>query len=135
MRFSKKHFLKKPFYPGGPKAMSQFIQDNLQYPEVALQNEINGKVHLALEVNDNGIVTNIEIVKGIGFGCDEEAVRVAKMLKFCNAVQRNVIVKLYTKIIIHFAPPAKQFEITYEYKEKPVTPNKGTIHYKITLDP
>src|ERR1700709_2744857 len=75
-------FIKQPRYPGGSKALEEFIRSNLKYPDEALENKIEGTVTLKYDLNVFGAVTDISVVHGIGYGCDEEAVRLVKMLQF-----------------------------------------------------
>lgn len=69
---------KYPEFPGGMNAFAKFLQKNLHYPPSALENQISGRVTVSFIVEKDGQLTNIRILKGIGFGCDEEAVRVLK---------------------------------------------------------
>ncbi len=77
-----KHFIKKPVYPGGSKAFKDFISKNLKYPQDALKSKTQGTVFLKYDIDYKGNVTDAKVIKGIGNGCDEEAVRVIKLLKF-----------------------------------------------------
>ncbi len=69
-----------PEFPGGIDSLYHFIQRKLQYPEEAGNKRIEGTVFLTAEVRKDGKITNIELVNGIGYGCDEEAIRVANLL-------------------------------------------------------
>lgn len=64
-----------PEYPGGPKAMFKFISDNLQYPAEAEKNRVEGLVILSFEILSDGSLDKINVLKGIGSGCDKEAIR------------------------------------------------------------
>jgi|SRR5688572_19776285 len=68
-----------PEYPGGEEAMYSFIQKNVKYPSMAKETGIQGKVYVQFVIRKDGSVTNIEVIKGIGGGCDEEAIRVVKL--------------------------------------------------------
>ncbi len=65
-----------PEFPGGETALFQFIQKNMRYPTQAKDAGIEGVVYLNFVVNEAGRITDINILKGIGGGCDEEAIRV-----------------------------------------------------------
>lgn len=69
-----------PEYPGGNAALYKFISDNIKYPKEAKKNKIEGKVIVQFTVNKQGKVEDIKIVRGIGFGCDEEVIRVVKRM-------------------------------------------------------
>ena len=62
------------------EAMLKFIYDNLKYPSIAKDNNKEGRVIVQFVVNQFGKVENIEVVRGIGFGCDEAAARVVKKM-------------------------------------------------------
>lgn len=62
----------------GMKAFYHYIQENLKYPEEAKKMGVEGKVFVQFVVDKDGKLTEVKAVKGIGAGCDEEAVRVIK---------------------------------------------------------
>lgn len=77
--FSTADFLEKyPEFPGGMQAWQKFLSKNLRYPYLAQENQISGRVFVSFIVERNGEITDIKIVRGIGGGCDEEALRVIK---------------------------------------------------------
>jgi len=84
----KKNFIHIPTYPGGKEAYIKFIIDNIRYPETALANQVEGEVFLRYEVNNIGEIVDIEVTKGIGYGCDEEAIRVIGLMKYEPARNR-----------------------------------------------
>lgn len=69
-----------PQFPGGDQAMMKFVSENVQYPEEAKEKEISGRVMVGFIVEKDGSISDVKIVKGIGGGCDEEAVRVVKAM-------------------------------------------------------
>lgn len=70
-----------PEFPGGGQpAMMKYIAQNIVYPPKATQMGTTGRVIVSFVINKDGEVTNPEILKGIGDGCDEEALRVIKSL-------------------------------------------------------
>jgi TonB family protein len=69
-----------PTYPGGEKARSKFLADNVKYPELAMQYHIQGCVYITFIVDPTGTVRNVKVLRGIGGGCDEEAVRVLNLM-------------------------------------------------------
>ena len=71
---------KQPEYPGGEEARMKFLIENIKYPELAVKNNVRGKVFVSFNVELDGSVTQIKVLRGIGSGCDEEAVRVIKMM-------------------------------------------------------
>jgi len=71
---------KPPQFPGGEKARFQFISDNIKYPQIAREKGIQGTVYISFIIEPDGTITNIKVRKGIGGGCDEECVRIVKMM-------------------------------------------------------
>lgn len=70
----------KPEYPGGAQARVRFLATHLQYPEDALRNQVSGKVYVGFVVESDGSISHIKVLKGIGYGCDKEAVRVVAQM-------------------------------------------------------
>lgn len=70
-----------PAYPGGTKGIQRYLTDNLKYPDIAKQNNITGTVMVIFVVNEDGSVSDVRVEKGIGGGCDQEAVRVVEAMK------------------------------------------------------
>ncbi|WP_131536992.1 energy transducer TonB [Pedobacter nototheniae] len=67
-----------PEFAGGMNAWSKYIQRNLRYPYQAQEDNIQGKVFISFVVEKDGSITDVKVVRGIGYGCDEEAVKVIK---------------------------------------------------------
>lgn len=69
-----------PEFEGGERALSNFIQANFRYPVIALENGISGKVIVRFVVNKDGEISQVSVLRGIGYGCDEEAMRIVKRM-------------------------------------------------------
>lgn len=69
-----------PEFPGGIVALQRFIAENIKYPEMARENKIQGVVVVQFIVREDGSTENIEVVRGIGGGCDQEALRVVRAM-------------------------------------------------------
>ena len=69
-----------PEFPGGEQAMFDFVANNVVYPQEARDKEIEGRVFVRFIVEKDGSVSDVKVAKGIGGGCDEEAVRVVKAM-------------------------------------------------------
>jgi protein TonB len=90
-------------FPGGPAAMAQFIQKNLKYPEIALENQIEGTVVVEFVVEKDGSISNIKVLKDIGGGCGNEAMRIIKMMpKWTPGKQRDMAVRVKMRAPIKF---------------------------------
>ncbi len=69
-----------PEFPDGQAAMFKFIQENIKYPEMARNSRRQGTVVIQFMVTVTGKIANIKVARGIGLGCDEEAVRVVSIM-------------------------------------------------------
>jgi periplasmic protein TonB len=76
--FNTANVQQKPMFPDGDAALAKYLAENIKYPAVAKDNGIKGKVILRFTVAKSGNIENVELVRGIGGGCDQEAMRVVK---------------------------------------------------------
>lgn len=84
-----------PEFPGGMAAWAKFIQRNLRYPAMAQDANVQGKVYLSFVVEKDGSITDVNVLRGIGAGCDEEAMRVIKKSpKWKAGLQNNQTVRV-----------------------------------------
>jgi TonB family protein len=67
-----------PEFPGGLDAFIAFISKNIKYPAEARQNKVQGRVIISFIVEEDGALSNVHVARGIGYGADEEALRVIK---------------------------------------------------------
>lgn len=67
---------KHPEFTGGMRALGEYLSANIHYPEAARASRVEGKVFVNFIVRKDGRITDVNVLKGLGFGCDEEAVRV-----------------------------------------------------------
>lgn len=75
----------QPEFPGGIPALSAYLQKNLRYPSAASSVGVSGRVYLSFIVNTDGSLVDVQVAKGIGFGCDDEALRVIKAMPHWKA--------------------------------------------------
>ena len=78
-----------PTFVGGTSEMYKFLAKNLKYPSAAQRANIQGKVFLKFIIEKDGTITAVDVMKGIGFGCDEEATRVVKLMPNWKAGRQN----------------------------------------------
>ncbi len=78
-----------PSFPGGEAAMLDFLRKNIHYPASAREIDISGKVYLSFIVSSSGEISNVQVLHGIGGGCEEEAVRVVKKMPAWNPGLQN----------------------------------------------
>lgn len=92
-----------PSFPGGEIARMKFLQDNIRYPLMAKESGIQGTVHLTFVIERDGSVTDVKLLRGIGGGCDEEAIRVVKnMPRWEPGRQRGKPVRVQFNLPIKF---------------------------------
>lgn len=88
---------------GGYQEFYAYVSKQLKYPRKALEVNVSGKVYVKFVVDKDGSLSNMEVVRGIGFGCDEEAIRVlSKVPKWKPAKQRGRLVRQQMVIPIFF---------------------------------
>jgi TonB family protein len=88
---------------GGMGELMKFIGDNLKYPAEARAASIQGKVFVQFVVQEDGSVAEVELLRGIGGGCDEEAMRVIAATKWNPGKQRGAAIKQRMSIPIQFS--------------------------------
>jgi protein TonB len=92
-----------PSFPGGEAERNKFLAENIVYPQQATENGIQGTVYVSFVVDSKGNVTDVKILRGIGGGCDEEALRVVKMMpKWHPGKQNGKLVRVLFNMPIYF---------------------------------
>jgi periplasmic protein TonB len=93
----------QPSFPGGEEARIRYLQENLRYPQMAREAGIQGTVFVTFVVERDGSVTDVRVIRGIGGGCDEEAVRVVRnMPRWEPGRQRGQPVRVQFNMPIRF---------------------------------
>jgi len=139
-----KNFIQRPSYPGGRAAINELIKKELRYPKKALEAKIEGKVKIQYSLNHKGEVIRAKVLKGLGHGCDEEAVRLVYLLRFDVPKNRGMKVTFNKSITINFKlpkqnpkpKPAKaQTVVQYQYTPTRSTAKKNPKKnsYQITI--
>jgi protein TonB len=92
-----------PEFPGGEAGLFEYLSDNLKYPEMAKEAGITGRVYVTFVVEKDGSITGVRVLRGIGGGCDEEAVRVVmNMPRWKPGYQRTIPVRVQFNLPIKF---------------------------------
>jgi protein TonB len=92
-----------PDFPGGEAELFKYLQKNIKYPEMARESGISGVVYVKFVVDKRGKISDIVLLRGIGGGCDEEAVRVVKgMPDWKPGRQNGMAVPVYFTLPIKF---------------------------------
>ena len=93
----------KPEFPGGEKALLQYLAEHIKYPSMAREAGITGKVFIQFVVGKDGSINDVKILRGIGGGCDEEAMRVVRELpRFKPGMQNGQPVKVQYNLPVQF---------------------------------
>lgn len=93
----------KPEYHGGMEALAKFLGDNLKYPHIAKESGILGTVVVQFVVEKDGSVGDVKVIRGLGGGCNEEAIRVISMMpKWTPGKQHSRAVKVSCQIPLIF---------------------------------
>ncbi len=92
-----------PEFPGGQLALRKYIAENVEYPEIARENEIQGRVFVQFVVNEKGEVVNAKVVRGVDPSLDKAALKVVNSLpKWKPGKQREKPVKVSFTVPINF---------------------------------
>ena len=93
----------QPSFPGGEDKMFEYLYSNIKYPQVAKENNITGRVFLTFVVEKDGSIANAKILRDIGGGCGQEALRVVKnMPKWSPGKQRGKPVRVQFNLPVVF---------------------------------
>jgi periplasmic protein TonB len=71
---------KMPEFAGGQAALLRYLRDHLRYPSQALREQAEGRVYMSFVVRADGTIADVAVLKGLGFGLDEEALRVVRQM-------------------------------------------------------
>lgn len=97
-----------PRYPGGDDARLWFLRKNIRYPDAAMKAGVQGVVLVVFIIEADGNISNVEVTKKIGGGCDEEAVRVVKLMPRWEPARRNgQPVRVVVRMPVIFRMPGK----------------------------
>ena len=92
-----------PSFPGGEAKLMEYVGKNIKYPQIARETGIQGRVFVNFVVEPDGSVSNVTVLRGIGGGCDEEAMRVVKnMPKWKPGKQRGKAVRVQYMLPVNF---------------------------------
>jgi protein TonB len=78
-----------PQFPGGPAEYLNYLKKNIRYPSKALENGIKGTLKISFVVNVDGTISDIKVIHSLGYGLDEEAIRVFKKMPAWKPGKQN----------------------------------------------
>ncbi len=92
-----------PEFPGGDEARIKFLAQNLKYPQLAKEYGISGTVYGRFFISKNGSISKIVVIRGIGGGCDEEFVRLIKLMpRWKPATRKGIPIEVEFKMTLRF---------------------------------
>lgn len=93
-----------PEFPGGMDALYKYLAQNIKYPQLARDNNITGRVYVTFVVEKDGSIANPKVLRDIGGGCGQEAIRVVKsMPKWTPGKQRGKAVRVQFNLPVNFS--------------------------------
>ena len=93
-----------PEFPGGMEALYKYLAQNIKYPQLARDNNITGRVYVTFVVEKDGSIANPKVLRDIGGGCGQEAIRVVKsMPKWTPGKQRGKAVRVQFNLPVNFS--------------------------------
>ena len=150
-----KDFIKSPYYAGGKSALENYVKKELRYPKEALAAKAEGTVSVRYTVDYKGKIMDAHVISGIGYGCDEEALRIVNSLQFKVPNDGKIKSKYTRKIHIHFRLPGSpavlpatkkiqaspentnmsfQYQITSKPVKVTIAPAKKSVSYEIKIN-
>lgn len=94
----------QPAFPGGDGGFGKYLGKAIHYPAVARENNVQGRVILTFVVEKDGSLTDIKVLRGIGSGCDEEAIRALKASpKWKPGIQNGRPVRVQFSVPVAFS--------------------------------
>jgi TonB family protein len=91
---------------GGRRAYDKYLKNSLHYPQEALDNKVKGRVTIQFTVSIDGSLSEFSVFKGLGYGCDEEVIRLVKEgPKWSPTTEDNVAVESEVRVRVKFALP------------------------------
>ena len=150
-----KDFIKSPYFEGGRHGIEAFVKKELKYPDAARKAGIEGTVSVRYTVDYKGNVIHANVISGLGHGCDEEALRIVRLMKFTVPEDGRIKSKYSRKLHIHFrlhapaaqpgpppspslpaTPPSIQYTVSSAKPASGAPPKPaGSITYTITFSP
>ncbi len=120
----------QPEFPGGTSALYEYIRENMKYPETAQSANIEGRVFVKFIVDKEGNTQSPEIIKGLGFGCDQEVIRIIEsMPKWKPGYQNDKPVNVYFTMPFFFELGKNESAQSSKNKLFDLTPNSENPPY------
>lgn len=94
-----------PQFPGGMNALTQYLNKHTQYPVEAKENQVTGVVYVSFLVDPNGLIHSPKIIRGLGFGCDREVLRLLSQMPSWKAAQhKGTSIEMSYTLSVPFPP-------------------------------
>lgn len=105
----------RPYFADKKYNMASYIAENLKYPENAIAREVEGTVRLRFVVETDGNISNISIMKSVGGGCDNEAIRLIQQTRWIPATKDGFHVRSFVEQDITFKIGKRNFQDSNSY--------------------
>ncbi|QDK82797.1 M56 family metallopeptidase [Spirosoma sp. KCTC 42546] len=127
----------QPGFPGGMKELGAYLSENLKYPAAAQKVKAEGRVFVSFIVTKTGEVTDVKLLKGIGFGTGEEAIRVVQnMPRWTPGTQNGKVVNVRYNLPINFTLEDKSDQAGLDKFERFIVNGKASTKEAVfTLSP
>lgn len=94
-----------PEFPGGKEALKEYLDSSMVYPAMALEANVKGLVMVEFLIDEQGSISRIKVLKGLGYGCDEEVIRViSRMPMWTPGYQDGKAVRVLYRLPVRFPP-------------------------------
>lgn len=90
------------------KSVNDLVSSNFKYPSIALERGIQGRVVLKMVVEPYGLVSNVKIEEAVAGGCNEETIRLVKLMRFSPAMKDGKAVRCFYEYQLNFNNPGGQ---------------------------
>ncbi|MET3978417.1 TonB family protein [Mucilaginibacter sp. UYP25] len=131
-----------PSFPGGQTAFSQYLAKNIKYPAEAVKNKVEGRSVLTFVVEKDGSLSDIKVIRSLGSGTDEEAVRVLKgSPKWKPGVQNKRLVRVQYSVPVAFSlgvkvdAEGKPLNNKVGFNDKPTTREDSPVFTAVEQSP
>lgn len=128
---------KNPEFIGGFEALYKYLGQNIKYPEQAQKEKIQGRLFIKFIVEKDGSISSPIILKSLGYGCDEEAIRViTQMPKWQAGSQNGKPARVYFTMPINFSldeKPKTESKIQYSQPEQVKSPKSFILNADVQL--
>lgn len=98
-----------PYFPGGEKALLKYLSKNLKFPRQEIESQTTGKVYVSFIIENNGKLSDIKVLRGLGYYFDKEAIRlVENMPNWIPGINHGKVARVQFVLPIEFSSDSKK---------------------------